>query len=103
VVKAGTRELVAPRLKVTLGQTTTLKIAFRNNQLVDGEMVSVWVVHREAPDAPGRILRLLGQSAARSFDLRSCARAARHLRGAPAVSDGGRSVNLATPDRANPA
>lgn len=34
VVKAGTKELVAPRVKVTLGQTTTLKIAFRNNQLV---------------------------------------------------------------------
>ncbi len=34
VVKAGTRELVAPRVKVTLGQTTTLEIAFKNNQLV---------------------------------------------------------------------
>jgi hypothetical protein len=34
VVKAGTRELVAPRVTITLGQTTTLKIAFKNNQLV---------------------------------------------------------------------
>ncbi len=34
VVKVGAKELVAPRVKVTLGQTTMLKIAFRNNQLV---------------------------------------------------------------------
>jgi hypothetical protein len=34
VVKAGTRELVAPRVTVTLGQTTTLRIAFKKNQLV---------------------------------------------------------------------
>jgi hypothetical protein len=34
VVKAGSKELVAPRVKVTLGQQTTLKIAFKNNQLV---------------------------------------------------------------------
>jgi hypothetical protein len=34
VVKAGTRELVAPRVRVALGVTATLKIAIRNGQLV---------------------------------------------------------------------
>jgi hypothetical protein len=34
VVKAGTRELVAPRVRVTLGTATTLKIAIKNGQLV---------------------------------------------------------------------
>jgi hypothetical protein len=34
VVKAGTRELVAPRVKVALGATTTLKIAIKNGQVV---------------------------------------------------------------------
>ena len=34
VVKAGTRELVAPRVRVALGSTTTLKIAIKNGQVV---------------------------------------------------------------------
>jgi hypothetical protein len=34
VVKAGTKEIVAPRVKVTLGQTTTLKLVLKNGQLV---------------------------------------------------------------------
>jgi hypothetical protein len=34
VAKAGTRELVAPRVRVTLGAATTLKIAIKNGQLV---------------------------------------------------------------------
>jgi hypothetical protein len=33
VVKAGTRELVAPRVRVALGATTMLKIAIKNGQL----------------------------------------------------------------------
>ncbi len=34
VVKAGARELVAPRVKVALGSTTTLRIAVKNGQVV---------------------------------------------------------------------
>ncbi len=34
VVKAGTRELVAPRVRVALGATRTLKIAIKNGQVV---------------------------------------------------------------------
>jgi hypothetical protein len=34
VVKAGTRELVAPKVRVALGATTTLKIAIKNGQVV---------------------------------------------------------------------
>ena len=34
VVKAGTKEIVAPRVRVTLGQTTTLRLAIKNGQLV---------------------------------------------------------------------
>jgi hypothetical protein len=34
VLKAGTKEIVAPRVKVTLGQTVTLKLVMKNGQLV---------------------------------------------------------------------
>jgi hypothetical protein len=34
VVKAGTRDVVAPRVTIALGQTVTLKIAMKNGQLV---------------------------------------------------------------------
>jgi hypothetical protein len=34
VVKAGSREIVAPKVKIALGSTTTLRISFKQNQLV---------------------------------------------------------------------
>ena len=34
VVKAGTRDLIAPRVTIGLGQTVALKISVRNGQLV---------------------------------------------------------------------
>jgi hypothetical protein len=34
VVKAGAREIVAPRVKVTLGLSTTVRLVMKNGQLV---------------------------------------------------------------------